>query len=122
MIRLRHALVILRHHFRGIVMSKDWIIGELDAHLVVVFSKTYCPYCKRVKETLKDVGLKDFTVHELDERDDGEPLQNILAEMTGGRTVPRVFVKGEFIGGCDDTIKLKKSGELATKLKAVGAL
>ena len=32
---------------------------------------------------------------------DGSDLQSALAEWTGQRTVPNVFVKGERIGGCD---------------------
>ncbi len=33
--------------------------------------------------------------------------------MTGGRSVPRVFVEEEFIGGGDDTERLARTGELA---------
>ena len=40
---------------------------------------------------------------ELDERDDGQDIQDALAEMTGQRTVPSVFIKGTHVGGNDDT-------------------
>ena len=33
----------------------------------VVFSKSYCPFCKMAKAVLNEVGAK-YTVHELDER------------------------------------------------------
>ena len=36
-------------------------------------------------------------------------------------TSSQVFVKGEFIGGCDTTMEMYKSGELSTMLKAAGA-
>jgi glutaredoxin 3 len=49
----------------------------------------------------------------LDERDDGGDIQDALAELTGGRSVPRVFVEEAFIGGGDDTERLARSGELA---------
>ena len=42
--------------------------------------------------------------------------QDILKEITGARSVPRVFLDGKFIGGGDDVEKLFKSGELAKKL------
>ena len=32
--------------------------------------------------------------------------------MTGGRSVPRVFINGKFIGGGDDTVAKASSGEL----------
>ena len=39
-------------------------------------------------------------------------IQDVLGEMTGARTVPRVFIKGEFIGGGSDVKNLLESGEL----------
>jgi glutaredoxin 3 len=53
---------------------------------------------------------------------DGDDYCDILGEMTGADTVPRVFIDGECIGGGDDTEKLEKKGELEKKLKQVGAL
>jgi monothiol glutaredoxin len=47
-----------------------------------------------------------------------------LHAEAGMRTVltsSQVFVKGEFIGGCDTTMEMYKSGELSTMLKAAGA-
>jgi glutaredoxin len=40
--------------------------------------------------------------------------------MTGQRTVPNVFIGGAHIGGCDDTMALKKSGELRKMLTDLG--
>ena len=50
---------------------------------------------------------------QLDQRDDGGDIQDALAELTGGRSVPRVFVEESFIGGGDDTERLANNGELA---------
>ena len=33
--------------------------------------------------------------------DEGGEIQDTLQGMTGTRTVPQVFIDGEFIGGCD---------------------
>jgi glutaredoxin 3 len=49
-------------------------------------------------------------------------VQEYLQEITGGRSVPRVFVGGKFIGGGDDTARLKRSGELQVILQQAGAL
>lgn len=57
-----------------------------------------------------------YTAIELDKRDDGDDIFNILEDITGARTVPRVFVKGEFIGGGTDVKKMYENGELAKKL------
>lgn len=66
---------------------------------------------KQVFENLQ----KKYTAIELDEREDGDEIQSILGDMTGARTVPRVFVKGECLGGGSDVKKLYDSGELQKK-------
>lgn len=58
---------------------------------------------------------KKYTAIELDERDDGDEIQSILGDLTGARTVPRVFVKGVCLGGGTDVKKLYESGELQKK-------
>ena len=42
-------------------------------------------------------------VMELDQVDNGQAIQDELLALTGGRSVPRVFICGTFIGGGDDT-------------------
>ena len=38
---------------------------------------------------------------ELDYESDGSAIQSAIASTYGQRTVPAVFINGEFIGGCD---------------------
>lgn len=59
---------------------------------------------------------------QLDERQDGDAIQDYLNQLTGGRSVPRVFVGGNFIGGGDDTVAKQQSGELKKILQQAGAL
>ncbi|KAJ3694281.1 hypothetical protein LUZ60_009761 [Juncus effusus] len=88
---------------------------------VVVFSKTYCPYCKRVKQLLNQLGAQYKTV-ELDVEGDGAETQNALAKWTGQRSVPNVFIGGKYIGGCDDTMAKHTEGKLVPLLTEAGAL
>ncbi|XP_015838214.1 uncharacterized protein LOC103313951 isoform X2 [Tribolium castaneum] len=83
----------------------------IKSDTVVIFSKTYCPYCKLAKEVFNNL-KKTFTTIELDKRDDGEEIQGILGELTGAKTVPRVFVKGQCLGGGSDVKALYDKGEL----------
>jgi glutaredoxin 3 len=93
---------------------------------VVIFSKTYCPYCvkgKRAMAQFVDVPSADVFLWELDQgtpADEGAAIQDALLDVTGGRSVPRVFVGGQFIGGGDDTAAKASSGELLRLLKAAG--
>jgi glutaredoxin 3 len=51
---------------------------------------------------------------------DGIDVQDALYKVTGGRSVPRVFISGNFIGGGDDTAAKAATGELARLLAAAG--
>ncbi|XP_011502979.1 PREDICTED: glutaredoxin-C3-like [Ceratosolen solmsi marchali] len=82
---------------------------------VVIFSKSNCPYCRMAKEVF-DAIKQNYTAIELDKRNDTDDFQNILEDITGARSVPRVFVNGQFLGGGTDIKKLYQSGELVKKL------
>ncbi|XP_003699811.1 uncharacterized protein LOC100880851 [Megachile rotundata] len=96
-------------------ISKEQVQQLIASDTVVIFSKTTCPYCKMAKQVFENL-QKKYTAIELDEREDGDDIQSILGDMTGARTVPRVFVKGECLGGGTDVKKLFDSGELQKKL------
>eukprot|EP00590_Aulacoseira_subarctica_P004760 CAMPEP_0172425384 /NCGR_PEP_ID=MMETSP1064-20121228/31736_1 /TAXON_ID=202472 /ORGANISM="Aulacoseira subarctica , Strain CCAP 1002/5" /LENGTH=51 /DNA_ID=CAMNT_0013168197 /DNA_START=249 /DNA_END=404 /DNA_ORIENTATION=+ len=48
----------------------------------------------------------------------GSDIQAALAELTGQRTVPNVFIKGKHLGGNDKTQAASKSGELKKMLSS----
>lgn len=48
-------------------MAKAFVDEQIKQSTVVVFSKTYCPFCKMAKAALNEAGAK-FTLHELDQR------------------------------------------------------
>ncbi|CAJ0941100.1 unnamed protein product, partial [Mesorhabditis belari] len=95
---------------------KEIIARFIASKPIVVFSKTWCPFCRKVKAALATYRLSvdSFEYVELDERNDlpGEKILDELLQMTGARSVPRVFINGNFIGGCDDTIRLQREGTL----------
>lgn len=91
------------------------IKSSISSDKVVVYSKTYCPYCTLTKQLL--TGLKqNYKLVELDTDSNGSTIQRGLAEITGQRTVPNVFINGKHIGGNSDLQALNKSGELAKLL------
>ncbi|XP_012252844.2 glutaredoxin-C4-like isoform X2 [Athalia rosae] len=96
-------------------VTREFVKELIGSDTVVIFSKTYCPYCTMAKQVFDKLKQK-YTAVELDNRDDADEIQAILGEITGAKTVPRVFVKGEFIGGGSDVKQLFESGELVKKL------
>ncbi|PQQ12937.1 glutaredoxin-C4 [Prunus yedoensis var. nudiflora] len=93
--------------------SIAFIKKTIESNKIAIFSKSYCPYCKRAKAVFKELNQVPYVV-ELDERADGRDIQDALGELVGRRTVPQVWVKGKYIGGSDDTVEAYESGELAT--------
>ncbi|XP_032477601.1 glutaredoxin 2 isoform X1 [Phocoena sinus] len=83
----------------------------ISNNCVVIFSKTSCSYCTMAKKLFHDMNV-NYKVVELDMLEHGSQLQDALHEMTGERTVPRIFVNGTFIGGATDTHRLHKEGKL----------
>ncbi|KAJ9526971.1 hypothetical protein QJQ45_025320 [Haematococcus lacustris] len=63
-----------------------------------------------------------YLVIEIEERPDMADLQDAFKELTGGSSVPRVFVGGKFLGGGDDTARMAENGELKQLLQAEGVL
>ncbi|GAB0494177.1 hypothetical protein MMPV_005467 [Pyropia vietnamensis] len=100
-----------------------YVASTVAAHPVVVFSKTYCPYCSMAKEALATsaksvVDAPTPHIVELDLREDGAAVQAALARLTRRRTVPNVFVGGTTVGGGDDVAALSRSGVLKQMLRA----
>lgn len=77
---------------------------------MVVFSKSYCPYASKAKQTLQSEGAV-FHIVELDQRGDGSTIQAALADMTGRRTVPNGTAAG---GGTADCMYTEKGGDWVT--------
>ncbi|XP_045156475.2 uncharacterized protein LOC123522981 [Mercenaria mercenaria] len=103
---------------------KDIIKAKIADKKVMIFSKPHCPFCLMAKEVLeKYVGKgqiiepEDYEVWEINKDSNYSQLWEELTNMTGSRTVPRVFVNGTFIGGGTETRDLDSSGQLVEMLK-----
>ncbi|KAM3190485.1 hypothetical protein ACQJBY_068527 [Aegilops geniculata] len=95
---------------------EDSVKKTLADNAVVIYSKSWCSYSMEVKGLFKRIGV-DPHVIELDQLGaQGPQLQKVLERLTGQSTVPNVFIGGKHIGGCTDTVKLYRKGELATML------
>ncbi|KAK6125704.1 hypothetical protein DH2020_040554 [Rehmannia glutinosa] len=98
-----------------------FVENAIYSNKIAIFSKSYCPIlfldqvfpaCKRIFSELEE---QPFVV-ELDLRDDGYKIQDVLLDMVGRRTVPQVFVNGKHIGGSDDLQAAVQSGQLQNLL------
>jgi len=99
--------------FGGTPLSNEqqFVCDLVKNHKVVVFSKTQCPHCSDSKSLLSTKGVSYKTI-ELDKMEDGGQVQNVLGQMTNARTVPRIFIDGQCVGGNSDLKNLNETGKL----------
>jgi glutaredoxin 3 len=76
---------------------------------VTIYTTPWCPYCHSAKALLTKRGA---AFQEIDCSKDPEK-RAWLAEKTGRRTVPQVFIAGVPVGGSDDLHQLEREGALA---------
>lgn len=82
---------------------------------IIVYSKSYCPYCHAAKALLTRKGAK-FT--DIDVTTDPDGQRAMTKRANGAYTVPQIFIGGKHIGGSDDLHALDARGGLDPLLKA----
>lgn len=97
----------------------DQIKNEVSTNDVVLYMKgtaqmPMCGFSNVVTQILKMLGVafKDVNVLE------NEELRQGIKDFTNWPTIPQLYIKGEFIGGCDIVRELYQSGELTNILKS----
>lgn len=86
---------------------------------VVIFMKgtpqfPQCGFSARSVQILKAAGVEDIVGVDVLADD---PLWEALEDFTKWPTVPQIFIKGQFIGGCDIVTEMFERGELQELLK-----
>jgi glutaredoxin 3 len=83
---------------------------------VEIYTQPWCPFCERAMHILT---TKHVEFREID-APNGSAARREAARRAGGRTtVPRIFIDGTHIGGCDDLVALDRAGKLDTILGLV---
>lgn len=85
-------------------------------HDIVVVGMAQNPHVKKARASLKKRGL-DFTYLEYGSYLGAWRRRLALKMWTGWGTFPMVFVKGSFIGGNAELVRLAESGELDALLE-----
>ena len=84
-----------------------------DSNKVIVYSKSYCPYCVKAKSLLSSLDIDYETIEVVDD----ETSKQFAKATNGARTVPQIIINGKLVGGFDDLNALHKEGNL---LKLLG--
>jgi len=87
---------------------------------LVLFALEWCEFCWSLRKLFAQCAIPyrsvdlDSTAYQRDDR--GGQIRAVLRARTGSKTIPQVFVGGEFIGGCTDTLEMFKDGRLQSLL------
>lgn len=100
---------------------QDQIRNLVDSDDVVLFMKgtksmPQCGFSSRVAGVLNYMGIDYTDVNVLAEAD----IRQGIKDFSDWPTIPQLYVKGEFVGGCDIVTEMTLSGELDQLLTAKG--
>jgi cysteine synthase A len=91
---------------------------------VVMFALEWCEFCWAVRKLFAQCRIPyrsidlDSTAYQRDDR--GGQIRAVLRERSGSKTIPQIFVGGEFIGGAGETFDAFKNGRLQDLLHRHG--
>ncbi len=94
---------------------------DISANDVVLFMKgtpvfPQCGFSAAVVQALSHLGVKFKGINVLE--DPG--LRDGIKQFSSWPTIPQLYVKGEFVGGCDIVREMFQSGELTELLSSHG--
>ncbi len=99
----------------------DQIKKDISENDVVLYMKgtaamPMCGFSSLVSQVLTRLGVNFKDVNVLDDDD----IRQGIKDFANWPTIPQLYVKGEFIGGCDIVREMYESGELQQLLKDSG--
>lgn len=89
------------------------IKSQIDAHDVMLFMKgtpqfPQCGFSSVVVQILDYLGVEFSSANVLEDED----IRQGVKEFSNWPTIPQLYVKGEFVGGCDILREMFETGEL----------
>jgi len=104
--------------------AEAFVAETVDEEPVVMFALEWCEFCWSVRKLFARLGIAyrsvdlDSVEYQAGER--GGNIRAVLAERTGARTIPQIFIGGEHIGGCTELFDAWREGSVQRRLAANG--
>ncbi len=101
--------------------TAERIQSEITENPVMLYMKgnamfPQCGFSARVVQILTHMGVPFKTANVLEDA----ALRDGIKTFSNWPTIPQLYVKGEFVGGCDIITEMFQSGELASMLDEKG--
>ena len=99
----------------------DRIRADITGNRVMLYMKgtamfPQCGFSARVVQILTHLGVPFQTANVLDDME----LRESVKQFSNWPTIPQLYVKGEFVGGCDIIREMYETGELQQVLEKKG--
>ena len=100
---------------------EQFIDNEVKGNDVVLFMKgtpqfPMCGFSGQVVQILDHLGVACIGINVLE----SDEIRNAIKAYSNWPTLPQLYVKGEFVGGCDIIREMFQAGELQQALKEKG--
>jgi monothiol glutaredoxin len=100
---------------------KDWIRKQIASNNIVLFMKgtksaPQCGFSMQVAQILNHLGVEYEDINVLDDMG----VRDGIKAFSNWPTIPQLYVKGEFVGGCDIVREMFQAGELQDMLNEKG--
>jgi len=101
--------------------TKSEIESEISKNDIVLFMKgtpvfPQCGFSAATVGILNHLGVKFNSINVLEDED----IRQGIKEYANWPTIPQLYVKGEFVGGCDIVREMYESGELTDLISTKG--
>ena len=101
----------------------DWIAKSVAEHPVILFMKgvpeqPQCGFSAVTVQILDHLGVEFVGVNVLQ----NDQLREGIKTFSDWPTIPQLYVKGEFVGGCDIVREMFQSGELKALMAEQGLI
>ncbi len=100
---------------------QDWIRSTVNSNDVVLFMKgtqqfPQCGFSAQVAQIIALLGVDAKDVNVLEDMS----IREGVKQFANWPTIPQLYVKGEFVGGCDIVREMYEAGELQELLSTKG--
>ena len=100
---------------QNVTKAEDFNVTDLNEtlanHSVVVFVKSNCPYSQQVTDLLRNDGVDAYVIN-MDKVSDPQAVKKELNERTNNSIVPKIFIKGKYIGMLSQLKEYEATGKL----------
>ena len=104
--------------------AASFVSKVAEENSVVMFALEWCEFCWSVRKLFTKLGIAyrsvDVDSVEYQKDDLGGKIRAVLADRTGQKTMPQIYIGGEHIGGCTDLFDAWRNGSIQRRLEESG--